>query len=76
MRGAQPSPHSEQQLAAISAEVTRLTEAKALQKAADTALSSLQDKIADLKVSFADISHNLECQGKSHTLVKAANLQI
>ena len=76
MRGAQPSPHSEQQLAAISAEVTRLTEAKALQKAADTALSSLQDKIADLKVKIADGLHALGSQVKSQGFVKAASLQM
>ena len=43
----------EQTLAALKAEVARLERAQSLQRAADSALDSLQDKIADLKASSA-----------------------
>ena len=52
MGGAQPSSQREETLVALRAEVARLEEAESLQRAADSALNSLQDKIADLKVNL------------------------
>ena len=40
----------EETVAALQAEVARLEQAQSIQRAADTALDSLQDKIAVLKV--------------------------
>ena len=54
--GAQPSSQREQTLVALRAEVARLEEAESLQRAADSALNSLQDKIADLKVSICALN--------------------
>lgn len=61
--GAQPSSQREQTLVALRAEVARLEEAESLQRAADSALNSLQDKIADLKV---ELFHEMQPESKAH----------
>lgn len=49
----------EETVAALQAEVARLEEAQSIQRAADTALDSLQDKIAVLKVGTYTVKHCL-----------------
>jgi len=44
--------HRQETVNALQAEVARLERAQSLQRAADSAINSLQDKISDLKVGF------------------------